>query len=135
MDCRREEWIWHDVRTALGARQVPANWNASGNSLEMQVASKKKKKIPLQINHQKIERVKCFFSHGKKSILVPWRSLPKPVPSCSTGMFGSATPKAQPLGTAGSRLLRTSCLCLLYWNNFQMRPYKQARGLFHSIST
>lgn len=58
------------MRTALGARQVPANWNASGNSLEMQVAPKKK--IPLQINHQKIERVKCFLSHGKKiSILVP----------------------------------------------------------------
>lgn len=95
MDCRREEWIWRDVRTALGARQVPANWNASGNSLEMQVAPKKKKKIPLQINHQKIERVKCFLSHGKKnSILVP-----RPLQTSPLFQLGDAR-FSHPKGTA-----------------------------------
>lgn len=127
MDCRRKEWSWHDVRTALGARQIPASWNASGDSLEMQVVQKKN---PHQIDHQKIGMVKRFLSHEKKSILLPWSSLLKPAPSSSMGTLGSATPKAQPLATAGSRLLRTSCLCLPCWKNFKMRPYKQLMFFF-----
>lgn len=57
---------------------------------------------------------------------------PKPAPSSSR--FGSATPKAQPLGTAVPRLLRTSCLCLLCWKTSKMRPYKQAHVLFFTSS-